>query len=50
MNRSDDMSRIKTAEESGIDIETYKGKLYDGSYDHHGQTNATDFYLTWGML
>jgi hypothetical protein len=41
------MSRIKTAEESGIDIETYKGKLYDGSYDLNGQTNVTNSYLTW---
>ena len=41
------MSRIKTAEESGIDIETYKGKLYDGSYDFNGQTNVTNSYLTW---
>jgi hypothetical protein len=47
MNRSDDMSRIKTAEESGIDIETYKGKLYSGSYNNGYQTNVTDFYLTW---
>ena len=42
------MSRIKTAEESGIDIETYKGKLYTGSYDDGNcQTNITDSYLTW---
>ena len=41
------MSRIKTAEESGIDIETYEGKLYDGSYDRDGQTNVTHSYLTW---
>jgi hypothetical protein len=47
MNRSYDMSRIKTAEESGIDIKTYKGKLYDGSYDLHNQTNVTNSYLTW---
>ena len=41
------MSRIKTAEESGIDTETYEGKLYDGSYDRDGQTNVTNSYLTW---
>ena len=40
------MSRIKTAEESGIDIETYKGKLYSGSYNNGYQTNVTDLYLT----
>jgi hypothetical protein len=41
------MSRIKTAEESGIDTETYKGKLYSGSYNNGYQTNVTDSYLTW---